>query len=418
MCKARRDAHASQPRPIPSNKQTVHTPSSTSGGASPTIFFSVTNTSIAGDRRTNSSSSRSISSLASLRSSLSDTPTLYSNAEISAATINPVAKHISSSSYRCSLRGCDVFVYRRPFRGDPEALSIRLADVCKSHHRSLVRILGASVCADNIHLVYDFVPGASLSSCLRNPLNPTFTALSSWISRMQVAADLAQGLDYIHHHAGGGGFVHNRIKSSAVIVSESGFNAKICYFGAAFLAGDIKIKKMMRTDSRSVKIEGTRGYLAPEVIAGGSVTRKSDVFAFGVVVLELISGDEPVKYRLGAEKEKRYEWVSLIETAREVVGAAAWEEEGSPAMDSVTAVVERLGRVRRWVDRRLKDSFPLEVAEKMMVVALRCVEGDAAKRPGMSWVQGKISQLFLESKAWSEKIRMPAEISSATFGPR
>lgn len=234
---------------------------------------------------------------------------------------------------------------------------------------------------------------------------------------MQIAADLAQGIDYIHHHAGGGGSVHNRIKSSSIMVSNTGFNAKICHFSAALLAGDIETNELMRSDSRSVKIEGTRGYLAPEVIAGGRVTRKSDVFAFGVVLLELISGDEPLKYRLGDGREKRYEWVSLIETAKEVVGAAGWEEDGSPAVASSVVLEERMGRVRRWVDRRLRDSFPLEVAEKMTVLALRCLERDATKRPGMSWVQGKISQLFLESKAWSEKFVVPAEIS-ATFGPR
>lgn len=376
------------------------------------MFLSATNASVDGARHTNPPSSRSISSLASISSSLPDTPAIYSTAEISAATMNSLAKRLSSSSSRCSIRGRDVFLYRRRFRGDPETLPARLADVCKSHHRSLVRLLGASVSAGNIYLVYEFAPGDCLSACLRNPRNPAFTPLSSWISRMQIAADLAQGLDYIHHHAGGGGTVHNRIKSSSVIVSGTGFNAKICHFGAALLAGDIETNKLMRSYSRSVKIEGTRGYLAPEVIAGGCVTRKSDVFAFGVVVLELISGDEPLKYRLVAGREKRYEWVSLIETARKVVGAAGWEEDGSSVV-----MEERMERVRRWVDRRLKDSFPLEVAEKMTVVALRCVEGDAAKRPGMSWVQGKISQLFLESKAWSEKFGAPAEIS-ATFGPR
>ncbi|XP_020574734.1 lysM domain receptor-like kinase 3 [Phalaenopsis equestris] len=409
MCRGRRDALASQTRSLSS---TNPTPSSSSTAPSPNIF-SATDTSFTGGQHTNSSSSQSLSSLASLRSSLPDTPSLYSTAEISAAEINPSAKRLSSSSFRCLLRGRDVFIHRRRFRGDPETLPSLLSDAFKSHHRSLVRLLGASVSSDNIHLVYDFAPGAPLSASLRNPQNPKFTALSSWISRMQIATDLAQGLDYIHHHSGGGGSVHNRIKSSSIIVSETGFNAKLCHFGAALLAGEIEINKLMKSNSRSIKIEGTRGYLAPEVIAGGCVTRKSDVFALGVVLLELISGDEPLTYRLCAGGEKRYERSSLIETAREVVGAAGWEEEGSPA----GFVEKRMERVRHWVDRRLRDSFPLDVAEKMTMVALRCVEGDAAKRPGMSWVEGKISQLFLESKAWSEKIRVPVDIS-ATFGPR
>ncbi|KAG0454186.1 hypothetical protein HPP92_025490 [Vanilla planifolia] len=161
---------------------------------------------------------------------------------------------------------------------------------------------------------------------------------------------------------------------------------------------------MRRSDSRTLKIEGTRGYIAPEIMAGGCVSRNSDVFALGVVLLELISGEEPLKYRLPEKGGTAFEWVSLIETARKVIGPA--EEAG-----------ERMGRVRRWVDRRLRDSFPVEVVEKLTLVALRCVETEAARRPSMSWVEGMISKLFLESKDWSERVRFQADIS-ASFAPR
>ncbi|KAK8945135.1 LysM domain receptor-like kinase 3 [Platanthera zijinensis] len=399
MCRRRGDALvASHPRPLSSAGASNRTASSPA-----TVLLSATT----------SSSSGSLSSLSTLRASLPDPPTLFPLPEISAAVSSPLSNRLSSSStsWRCSLRSRDAVIFQHPFLGDPDDLPARLATVCKSHHKSLVRLLGASLSSNHVYLVYDFAPGTSLSACLRNPRNPEFTPLSSWISRMQIAADFAQGLDYIHHHAARGGSVHNRIKSSAVIVSETSFSAKICHFGAAFLAGEIRpdsSSKMRRSDSRSVRIDGTIGYLAPEVIAGNCVTRKSDVFAFGVVLLELISGEEPLKYKLGAGRERGYECVSLIETAREAVGSVGWE-------DDVTE--ERIVKVRRWVDRRLKDSFPVEVAEKMTVLALRCVEGEAAKRPGMSWVEGKISQLFLESKAWSERFRAPADIS-ASFAPR
>lgn len=224
---------------------------------------------------------------------------------------------------------------------------------------------------------------------------------------MQVAADAAQALEYMHHYTGLDlHLVHNRIKSRSIIVTEPSFNAKVCYFGAALLAGEIpgvieKIKpdtatKMDRSDSRSMRVERTVGYAAPESSKDEVVSQKSDVFAFGVVMLELISGEEPVQYRYDEKRRDRYERVSVVERAREAV--------------------ER-GRVRQWVDWRLKDSFPEEVAEKMTRVALSCVHVEADQRPDMRRVAGKISKLYLQSKAWSERMGVRTDLT-ASFAPR
>lgn len=127
--------------------------------------------------------------------------------------------------------------------------------------------------------------------------------------------------------------------------------------------------------------------MAPEVLAGGRISQKSDVFAFGVVLLEIVSGDEPLRYVIG---EDDFYSVSIVETARAAV-------EGE--------------KVRAWVDARLMDSFPVDVVEKVLGVALRCVETEAETRPEMTWVTGRLSRLFLESKAWTEKIVVPTDIS-------
>ncbi|KAG0454187.1 hypothetical protein HPP92_025491 [Vanilla planifolia] len=194
MCKSQGAIRSVEPQPRSAAKipSYANRSSPTSASASATSFLTTTNTSIAGEGATGSSSSRSPPSLASLRGSLTDKPSIYTAAEISAATSHPLATRLSSSSWRCSLRGRDTFILQRLFRGDIAALPALLVAVCKSHHRSL------------IYLVYDYAPGASLEACLHNPVNREFTPLSSWISRIQVAADLAKGLDYIHHHSAGG----------------------------------------------------------------------------------------------------------------------------------------------------------------------------------------------------------------------
>ncbi|KAK8946032.1 LysM domain receptor-like kinase 3 [Platanthera guangdongensis] len=432
MCRRRGDALASQPTIRPDTRSTRSRTSNAASSAtsSSTLSFpsAIDSSSGAAFAATTTTSS---SSIASLRVSLTEKP-IFSLAEIAAATNNFLAKPISSTSsaWRCSLRGRDAIVFQRPFHGDPNKLPARLAAVCRSHHRSLVSILGASLSANRIYFVYEFVQGASLADCLHNPRNPNFTPLSTWISRIQVATDLAQGLEYIHHHSAGSGTLHNRIKSSTIIVTEPQSNAMICHFGAAYLAGDVpddqlsedeeggssSFSKMSKTSgSRSRRIEGTRGYLAPELTAGGSVSRRSDVFALGVVLLELISGEEPVENMFDRDR-KEYRSSSLIETARNVVGARL-EEEVSSATATAELAGERKRRIREWVDRRLKDSFPIEVVEKLTEIALRCVEADAARRPSMTWVEGRVSKLFLESKAWAERIRVPTEITMS-LGPR
>ncbi|RWW25900.1 hypothetical protein GW17_00009735 [Ensete ventricosum] len=444
MCKSRSATKASQPnsrhRSKPSSASTA--PSSSGDAAASSSSGTRTDassrarnqppTSISSGSSLSSkpytSSSSSALSRASLRSSLPEAPALYSFAELCTATNNFLAKRLpgaSSSAWRCTLRGRDAVIIQRPLRrrlgsGHPDAaLRARLAALGRSHHSSLARLLGASLADDHVYLVYEFVPGASLADCLRNPRNPRFTPLASWASRVQVAADVAHGLEYIHQHSSAAAGVHNRVKSSAVIITEPDFRAKICHFGAADLAGEVpdpdpaaedaEITPVLSPSStrkgsseRQRKIEGTTGYMAPEVLAHGAVSRRSDVFAFGVMLLEMISGEEPLKYRYDKER-KAFDVFSLVETAREAIREASEEE--------------RWGRVRRWVDRRLRDSFPVKAAEKLIRVALRCVETEAAARPDMTWVAGKISKAYLESKVWAETVRVPTDFS-VSMAPR
>lgn len=227
---------------------------------------------------------------------------------------------------------------------------------------------------------------------------------------MQVAADLAHGLDYIHNKTGlDMNFVHNHIKSSAIVVTEQSFHARVCHFGAAQLCGEVVeenefVDKSLgeiteeppATRSKGLRVsnvefEGVRGYMSPEFQATGVATQKSDIYAFGVVMLELLSGEEPLKFKFD-EESRDFMRISVIDSAR-------------AAVDGGDGSVE--GKLRRWVDRRLKDSFPVDVAEKLTRVALDCVHVDPDKRPNMGRVAGKISTLYLKSKKWSENMKLP-----------
>lgn len=289
---------------------------------------------------------------------------------------------------------------------DTAQLSERLSVICKSHHSSIIKLLGASISGSCIYLVYQHVKGASLSECLRSSLNPSFTLLSNWLSRMKVASDIAHGLDYIHNCTGqNSGFVHNHIKTSSILVAEDSMNARICQFGTAELCGEVAGeenldpedsadgRKHQRKGSSTVKLEGTRGYMSPEFVSTGIATQRSDVYAFGVVILELFSGEEVLKYEFHDGYRRRF---SVIDRAREAVAG---------------------GDVRRWIDNRLKDSYPVDVAEKMVNLGLECVEDDPCKRPDMGKAALLISKLFMDSETWVKRFVVPVDIS-ISMAPR
>ncbi|VVB05960.1 unnamed protein product [Arabis nemorensis] len=431
MCKSKMGVNASEPTRARSrssqsqsqgrNRRTPTTNRSPS--TSTTTGTTTTSTSNSSKTGASSSSVASRTSLASLRESLPENPHIYDVSEIRTATNNFLANRLSSSSskasWRCNLRGKEVVVFQRKFRRRiaKDELRDRLSDTCRSHHGSIINLLGASISGggggggDHIYLVYEFVNGASLADCLRNPKNPNFTVLSNWNSRIQIATDLAHGIDYIHNKTGLKieNLVHNHIKSSAVIVTEPDFNGKICHFGTAQLCGETEemsperdeSRNPKRSESRAIRFEGVRGYMSPEFQASGIATQKSDVYAFGVMLLELLSGEEPLKYRYD-KSTGDFERTSVIETAK-------------AAMDGGDS--DREGTLRRWMDRRLGDSFPVTVVEKLTRLALECVLDDPVNRPEMGRVAGKISQLYLESEKWSASMKRPTDIT-VSFAPR
>lgn len=308
---------------------------------------------------------------------------------------------------------------RRPIQ--TSELKEKLSVIGRSHHLSIVKLHGASISGDHIYLVYEFIAGASLSDCLRNPRNPDFTVLSTWMSRMQITADMSSGLDYIHNNSRlNSNPVHKYVKASSVIVTEPSFNAKICHFGTAELCGETapetkNVKsdeivedlpdftpKLNRSDSRSVPFEGVIGYMSPEFQLTGVATQESDVYAFGILILELLTGEKPVKHKFD-QASGEYRRISIVDAAREAVN-------GGNSVD-----VE--GKLRRWMDRRLKDSFPVEVVEKLTRVALTCVDLEPDKRPNMGRVAGKISKMYLDSRKWSDRVKVPTEFS-VSFAPR
>ncbi|KAI5079553.1 hypothetical protein GOP47_0005032 [Adiantum capillus-veneris] len=147
-------------------------------------------------------------------------------------------------------------------------------------HRNLVNLRGYCNGPLARLLIYDYLPGGSLAEVLHEQ-DP---AELSWASRLKIALGAAQGLAYLHHDCSPR-IVHRDIKSSNILLGLN-FEPHVSDFGLAKLLEDNE------THVTTV-IAGTFGYLAPEYLLNGRATEKADVYSYGVVLLELISGKRP-----------------------------------------------------------------------------------------------------------------------------
>ncbi|KAL2938410.1 hypothetical protein RDABS01_021859 [Bienertia sinuspersici] len=327
MCKTKMAADAIQPKtPSPRHNNRKQPSSSVSPPNNKNKHHSTTTTTTITTTTSSSTTHSSRNSLSSLRGSLPQNPHFYDFSELRKATNNFLFNNFTTSSssssrcWRCNLHGKDVIIFQRKSYNihalNPQNIRLKISSICKSHHIAIVNLLGASISGEYVYLVYEFINnGSNLYDLLHNKNNSNFTVLDSWMSRMQIAADLANGVNYIHNDAGlDDNFVHNHIKSSSVMVTEPSFNAKICHFGTAELCGEpIEDRENHRnnynddhnnketrsvdeekqatssskkfTRSNSVKFNGTTGYMSPEFQKSGVGSQKSDVYAFGVVLV-------------------------------------------------------------------------------------------------------------------------------------
>ncbi|KAK1557882.1 hypothetical protein Q3G72_033658 [Acer saccharum] len=207
------------------------------------------------------------------------------------------------------------------------------------HHKNLVNLVGYSTEKGHQHmLVYDYMSNGSLSSHLydenREPLR--------WDLRVQIALDVARGLEYLHYGAVPP-VLHRDIKSSNILLDHS-MRARVADFGLS--------RQEMMIPHPS-KLRGTFGYLDPKYISTKKFTKKSDVYSFGVLLFELISGRNP--------QQGLMEYVEL----------AAIDAEGTGGWGEVA-------------DTRLDGNFDVKELTEIAALAYKCIMNPiSGKRPSM-----------------------------------
>ena len=232
---------------------------------------------------------------------------------------------------------------------------MEVATISSTHHWNLVRLIG--FCSEGRHrlLVYEFMKNGSLDAFL-------FSAESSrnlnWAGRFKVAVGTARGITYLHEECRDC-IVHCDIKPENILLDDN-YNAKVSDFGLAKLVNPKDHRHRTLTSVR-----GTRGYLAPEWLANLPITSKSDVYSYGMVLLEIVSG--------------RRNFDLSSETGRKKFSVWAYEEFEKGNIGSI-------------VDGKMlaESDVDMEQLERAVQVSFWCIQEQPSQRPSM----GKVVQML------------------------
>ncbi|OIW15303.1 hypothetical protein TanjilG_10743 [Lupinus angustifolius] len=224
-------------------------------------------------------------------------------------------------------------------------------------HQNLVKLEGYYWTPSLQLLIYEYVSGGSLYKHLHEGSGGNFL---SWNERFNVILGTAKALAHLHHS----NVIHYNIKSMNVLIDSYG-EPKVCDYGLA------RLLPMLDRYVLSSKIQSALGYMAPEFACRTvKITEKCDIYGFGVLVLEIITGKRPVEYM---------------------------EDDVVVLCDMVRGTLEE-GRVEECIDEKLRGKFPAEEAISVMKLGLICTSQVPSNRPDM----GEVVNIL-------ELIRCPSE---------
>ncbi|CAK9177578.1 unnamed protein product [Ilex paraguariensis] len=318
----------------------------------------------------NSTSGTLPTELEGLHEKYSATCRLFKYRELLSATLNfmpgnMIGKGGSSQVYRgCLPDGKELAVkILKPSEDALKEFVLEIEIITTLHHKNIISLFGFCFEDNHLLLVYDFLSRGSLEENLhghkKDPLS------FGWTERYRVAVGVAEALEYLHSR-GAQPVIHRDVKSSNILLSDD-FEPQLSDFGLAKWASTTS-SYITCTD-----VAGTFGYLAPEYFMYGKVNDKIDVYAYGVVLLELLSGRKPIcsDYPKGQE--------SLVMWAKPIVNSGKFTQLLDPTLDS---------------------NYDREQMERMVLAATLCIRRAPRARPQMSLVL-KLLQGDVEVTNWA-----------------
>ncbi|KAF5783737.1 putative protein kinase RLK-Pelle-CrRLK1L-1 family [Helianthus annuus] len=231
----------------------------------------------------------------------------------------------------------------------------------KLRHGNLVPLIGYCSEGKEMVLAYEFMPNGTLEKHLKR----RDTELS-WLQRLKICIGAARGLDYLHtgtstQH----GVIHRDVKTSNILLDPN-FDAKISDFGLA------KVGAINQTQTHvSTLVKGTFGYMDPCYFCSGKLTRKSDVYAFGVVLFEVLSGKQAVDPTLDEDQ-----W-----------SLAVWAQDHFKA-----------GKLNDIINHKLIGQVSKRGLKEFASIAVQCLHIQPKRRPTMAEVVVKLESILTEER--------------------
>ncbi|KAL6128110.1 hypothetical protein ACLB2K_071466 [Fragaria x ananassa] len=239
----------------------------------------------------------------------------------------------------------------------------------RAHHRNVVSFTGYCYDGKTMALVFEYVANGNLQQHLTASDVDTGNILT-WKERLHIAVDAAHGLDYLHNDCKPP-IIHRDIKTSNILLTEK-MQAKICDFGVSKL-----LSTETATHTMTDHVRGTRGYFDPEYYTTGKLNKKSDIYSFGIVLLELITGRTAIITDVEPEPIHICRWVRPMFQRR---------------------VIESI------LDSRIQaGTYNVSSAWKAVEIAMECVSSTATERPDINVVYKELKECL--------EIEVPPEIA-------
>eukprot|EP01018_Ginkgo_biloba_P016313 Gb_15406 [translate_table: standard] len=345
--------------------------SSPSSAVEPTLTSSVTKRSGGGSILSGSMASSASMSYVSSMATYTGSAKTFTSAELEKATdrFNPqsiLGEGGFGRVYRGVLEDGTKVAVKVLTRDDQQGGREFIAEVemlSRLHHRNLVKLIGICNEGHNRCLVYELIPNGSVESHLHGLDKET--APLDWDARMKIALGAARGLAYLHEDSSPR-VIHRDFKASNILL-EDDFTPKVSDFGLAKAASE------EGSEHISTRVMGTFGYVAPEYAMTGHLLVKSDVYSYGVVLLELLSGRKPVDMSQPPGQENLVTWARPLLTSKE--------------------------GLETLMDPALGGNLPFDNMAKVAAIASMCVQPEVSHRPFMGEVVQALKLVYNDSDA-------------------